>query len=57
MDSTHFGKDQVDANKYFQMKYFLRQDEKLAAVKQKVHEINLARSRRGDDAPTPKSNT
>lgn len=54
MENSHFGKEEMDANKYFQMKYFLRDDEKLAAVKQKVHDINIAKSRRetgGDNTP------
>ena len=53
MENSHFGKEELDANKYFQMKYFLRDEEKLAAVKQKVHDINLAKSRREEGESTP----
>lgn len=53
MENTHFGKEELDVNKYYQMKFFLRDEEKLAAVKQKVHDINIAKSRKEDGDSTP----
>ena len=54
LDNCHYGSEKLDAGKYFAMKYYLREEEKMTALKAKVHEINKMNARLGDGT-SPKS--
>ena len=41
MDEVHFHGKRLDANKYFELKYFLHEDAKNKVMKEKLNEISV----------------